>query len=271
MKRIPVYLLTFSLVLTAALLLIPLNAEAYTSYSASSSSPRVIHFNSTSYGVARSLSTNTSTGSISTPSQPAAPVPVTPPAPPAEYVPPVDPSPVSPVSHGSFGTARSAPSYVFYSSPSAGTQQPSTPAPPSPPPTSSPDDLTALTRQELQLLQLVNNERIKRGLAPLILDPRLTRLARMKSMDMIRNNYFAHHSPTYGSSGDMLRAAGIRFSIAAENIGMGGNINSIFNAFMNSPGHRNKIIGSAYTHTGIGIYYQSGRGYIITQLFMAPR
>ena len=100
-------------------------------------------------------------------------------------------------------------------------------------------------------------------MAPLQLNAQLTRLARLKSQDMIDYHYFAHESPTYGRSGDMLRAAGVNFSLAAENIGIGGSIQAIFNAFMNSPGHRNKITNPHYTRTVI----TSRVGYLNRSLF----
>lgn len=154
--------------------------------------------------------------------------------------------------------------------------QPPEPAPePQPPelnhPHNPPDASVTLNSQEQLLFNLVNQERINRGLEPLKLDGQLVYLARLKSQDMIDNKYFAHESPVYGRSGDMLRNAGIRFVLAAENIGIGGNINAIFSAFMDSSGHRNKITGSRYTHTGIGVIYKPGRGYLVTQLFIQPR
>jgi uncharacterized protein YkwD len=121
------------------------------------------------------------------------------------------------------------------------------------------------------LLQLVNNQRARAGIAPLRVDARLVALARLKSQDMIDRRYFAHESPVYGRSGDMLRSAGYRFALAAENIGMGGSINSIFSAFMSSPSHRSKIMDPRYTHTGIGVKYDPRRGYLVSQLFVLPR
>lgn len=145
------------------------------------------------------------------------------------------------------------------------------PQPPSLPAPQLPGGSTALNAQELLLFNLVNSERVSRGLRPLVLDARLTGLARLKSQDMINNRYFSHVSPVYGRAGDMIRAAGIPFSLAAENIGVGGNVRTIFSAFMASSGHRNKILGARYTQTGIGIIYQPSRGYLVTQLFVAPR
>ena len=61
------------------------------------------------------------------------------------------------------------------------------------------------------MLDLVNAERSKAGLAPLKIDMELVRLARLKSQDMIDLNYFSHQSPTYGSPFDMMKATGITY------------------------------------------------------------
>jgi len=142
---------------------------------------------------------------------------------------------------------------------------------PNPSPEPSPVEPLSLTQDEQLLLNLVNAERAKNRLPELKVDLRLIRLARLKSQDMLDLGYFAHLSPTYGHSGDMLRSAGIKFYLAAENIGMGRSVTRIFNAFMNSPGHRSKILDSRYTHTGIGIVCRQGQGYRVTQLFLKPR
>jgi len=243
----------------------------------------------TGYGMARSQP-QTQDG----PAAPSLPNPQ-----PEKPVTPADPPPAAPASPpsssdytfngGSFGLARSGSRSSLYNpapqappedpvSPPEQPEIPEQPEPGAPPaPTVIPEEPPSgeksfsLNPQEQQLLDLVNRERADRGLAPLQLNAQLTRLARLKSQDMIDHNYFAHESPTYGRSGDMLRAAGVNFSMAAENIGIGGSINAIFNAFMNSSGHRNKIVSSRYTQTGVGVIYQPGRGYLVTQLFVQPR
>jgi uncharacterized protein YkwD len=238
-------------------LLFPAGADAYIARSASTGSG--------SSGIASSKSTSP---------QPAAPAPR--PSPPDKTpvpapAPASKPSPLTGsltgYSPGSYGIARS---YSTFPARTIFTGfRPSKPAPPAPQPDSG--DSVNLNRLEEQLLILVNNERTRSGLAPLSVDSRLTRLARLKSQDMIENNYFAHRSPVYGSFGDMLRENNIRFNLAAENIGMGGSIKAIFSAFMNSSAHRSKIMDPRYTHTGIGVKQDSRRGYIVTQHFMQPR
>ena len=53
------------------------------------------------------------------------------------------------------------------------------------------------------------------------MDWELARVARMKSQDMAKKNYFSHTSPTYGSPFDMMKQFGISFRTAGENIASG--------------------------------------------------
>ena len=80
------------------------------------------------------------------------------------------------------------------------------------------DDVKAL---ENEVIRLVNAERAKQGLPALKANWELSRVARMKSQDMINKNYFAHQSPTYGSPFNMMENFGIKFSSAGENIAKG--------------------------------------------------
>jgi uncharacterized YkwD family protein len=121
---------------------------------------------------------------------------------------------------------------------------------------------------EQQMLELVNRERAANGLRPLAADPELTRLARLKSQDMITLNYFDHQSPTYGSPFDMMRAAGVSFRLAGENLAGVGTVTAAHTALMNSPGHRANILNPGYTHIGIGTGVSGRFGLVFTQLFV---
>lgn len=52
-----------------------------------------------------------------------------------------------------------------------------------------------------ELLRLVNEERAKVSVAPLVIDARLNQSAQKKADDMVKNNYFAHVSPVDGRHG----------------------------------------------------------------------
>lgn len=107
-----------------------------------------------------------------------------------------------------------------------------------------------------EVASLVNQERSKQGLAPLVLDGKLSNVAQTKAKDMVERNYFSHTSPTYGSPFDMLKQFGISYSAAGENIAEGqSSPQEVMNDWMNSTGHRENILSSKYDKIGVG-YYQ---------------
>ena len=106
---------------------------------------------------------------------------------------------------------------------------------------------------EQQVLTLTNQERAKGGLKPLATDAAVMNTARAKSADMSKNNYFSHTSPTLGSPFDQMKAKGIQYKAAAENIAMGQKTAAeVVKGWMESPGHRANIMNGNYTHIGIG-------------------
>src|SRR5690554_4335627 len=113
---------------------------------------------------------------------------------------------------------------------------------PSPQPTGNPSTAYQLSSDEQRMVNLVNTERQKAGLAPLKVDLDLSRVARIKSQDMRDNNYFSHTSPTYGSPFDMMRSFGISYRTAGENIALHSSVESAHNGLMNSDGHRANIL-----------------------------
>lgn len=146
-----------------------------------------------------------------------------------------------------------------------------TPAPtPTPAPAPSPDAVldAPLTAMEKQMVDLVNQERVSRGLAALQVDMRLVKVARMKSMDMIKNNYFGHTSPVYGSPFDMMKAQGITYKTAGENLAGAPTVERAHTGLMNSEGHRANILKPAYTKIGIGIIKGGPYGLMLTQEFI---
>ncbi|WP_346235801.1 CAP domain-containing protein [Lysinibacillus telephonicus] len=106
---------------------------------------------------------------------------------------------------------------------------------------------------EKQVVDLTNAERAKAGLKPLQISNPLMNVAQAKSEDMAKNNYFSHTSPTYGSPFDQIKAAGISYRSAGENIAQGQRTpEEVVQAWMNSEGHRANILNGNYTHIGVG-------------------
>ncbi len=135
---------------------------------------------------------------------------------------------------------------------------------------STADDYTthSLSLQEEKLLNLINLDRAANGLRPLVHDPELSRIARIKSEDMRDNRYFAHESPTYGKARQMLERFGYRFSGAGENIAHHATVEKAQAAFMTSDGHRRNILSAVWQKVGVGVCYDQN-GYIYaTQIFV---
>lgn len=121
---------------------------------------------------------------------------------------------------------------------------------------------------ETKVLGLVNNERAKNGLSALTLDSSLSTVARNHSYDMAKNNFFDHTNLSGQSPFDRLKAAGISYSSAGENIAAGQSTpQEVVNAWMNSSGHRANILNVNYTKMGVGYYNGGSRTHYWTQLF----
>jgi uncharacterized YkwD family protein len=119
---------------------------------------------------------------------------------------------------------------------------------------------------ERKVVELTNIERQKQGLKPLQIDENLSKVAREKSLDMQRNNYFSHTSPTYGSPFEMMNKFGITYKTAGENIAKGQRTpEEVVQAWMNSDGHRKNILNPNFTHIGVG-YSENGKYW--TQMFI---
>jgi uncharacterized YkwD family protein len=147
------------------------------------------------------------------------------------------------------------------------------PAPMPKPPAKEPAGpiVSPLSAEERQMVQLVNQERTKQGLKPLIIDTELARVARIKSQDMADKNYFSHTSPTYGSPFEMMKKFGITYSTAGENIACNQSVAKAHDALMNSPGHRKNILSPDFTHIGIGIVQGGPCGKMFTQMFVGRK
>ncbi|MEA4832912.1 hypothetical protein SDC9_89644 [bioreactor metagenome] len=125
---------------------------------------------------------------------------------------------------------------------------------------------TQTTSYEQQVIDLVNQIRVKNGLAKLTANWQLSRVARYKSQDMHDKKYFSHTSPTYGSPFDMIRNFGISFRTAGENIAQGYKTpQAVVDGWMNSSGHRANILNASFTEIGVG-YVADGSYW--TQMFI---
>lgn len=110
-----------------------------------------------------------------------------------------------------------------------------------------------MNEYEQKVVELVNDLRAGFGLEILKADNELGKIARLKSEDMMANNYFDHVSPTYGNPGQMLNQFQVSYKAAGENIAMGMSTpEEVVSAWMQSDGHRANILDPDFTHIGVG-------------------
>lgn len=125
-----------------------------------------------------------------------------------------------------------------------------------------------LTTDELEVFNLINSQRTKNGLSSLKIDAEVQNVARIKAQDMVKNNYFSHNSPTYGSPFDMLNSFKVSYKTAGENIAGNASNSAAVTAWMNSSGHKANILNSNFNYTGIGVVNGSKYGKIYVQMFI---
>jgi uncharacterized protein YkwD len=113
---------------------------------------------------------------------------------------------------------------------------------------------------EQQLIALTNQSRANAGRRALKVDSALTSIARYRSKDMITRNYFSHSIPPSGKQVfAVMSERGYCFNLAGENIGWNTYPDDVATAqihqmFMDSPAHRENIMGRAWEVIGVGAY-----------------
>jgi uncharacterized protein YkwD len=102
------------------------------------------------------------------------------------------------------------------------------------------------------MLGWMNNARSDHGAAGLDRGWRLRALADEHSRQMA-NAGRIFHTTSLGS-----RLTFVSWSVAGENVGAGGSMRSLYDAFMRSDPHRDNILRRGYRRVGIGVYPHDG-------------
>lgn len=82
----------------------------------------------------------------------------------------------------------------------------------------------------------------------------LQRAAQSRAEDMVRRNYFSHTNPDGQPTWPLIRAEGIDYVHAGENLAEGYYVpKDLMRDWVNSPSHKANLDNTAFTHIGIGI------------------
>lgn len=121
---------------------------------------------------------------------------------------------------------------------------------------------TAAETQAAAFVRKANAERTSRGLPAYTVASDLATVARRHSERMAAKHTL-YHNPNLGSE-----VSG--WQVVGENVGMGGDVDSIHQAFMDSPAHRANILATDYTQIGVGTVTDSDGVMWVTQVFRLP-
>jgi uncharacterized protein YkwD len=120
---------------------------------------------------------------------------------------------------------------------------------------------------EAAMLIELNHERTSRGIAPLRLNTAARAVARAHSLDMFEHGYFSHINNAHQNPFDRMKAAGVPFGAAGENLALAPTLQLAEQGLMASPPHRANILDRSYRTVGIGIINGGPYGLMVTQDF----
>ncbi len=107
-----------------------------------------------------------------------------------------------------------------------------------------------------EMLKLVNEERAKVGVSPVVLNLMLTSAANVRAEEISES--FSHTRPDGTAFSTVFKELGINYYCCGENIAAGiSNAEDVVEMWVNSPAHYENIIDVNFTQLGVGYYYDS--------------
>src|SRR5262249_13334138 len=110
-----------------------------------------------------------------------------------------------------------------------------------------------LSSDELKLFRLLNEARSKAGLPEFQWNYHLAEATGHHTQVQASHKTLSHLLPGELVLGDRIGATGLRFDIAAENVGFGSTVSGIHEGLMDSEKHRANIVSSKYNAVGLAV------------------
>jgi len=120
---------------------------------------------------------------------------------------------------------------------------------------------------EVTVLNLINNERVAVGLAPLMPHATIRSVARAHGREMFAWGYLSHVSRSGLGPQQRVLARGVRVRVVGENLAYASGIREAHEALMASEAHRQNILLPQYQLVGIGVIDGGPYGVIVVQNF----
>lgn len=110
------------------------------------------------------------------------------------------------------------------------------------------------TGRRVRMVNLTNDDRREHDRRALRFETHVSRYAKDHSQAMARKGYIFH-----STEAQLQRALGdVDWSIGGENVGVGGSLESLEDAFMASKLHRQNILRKSFDHMAVGIVREDG-------------
>lgn len=127
---------------------------------------------------------------------------------------------------------------------------------------------------ERRAFEQTNQARVENGLAPLVWDSKLCRMARAHSERMAQRGFFSHETPDGLQLKERARVNGIlHFRVIGENIAYNKGYDDpgafAVERWMISSGHRANILYIGFQASAIGSYVSADGSVYLTQVFIA--
>lgn len=124
-----------------------------------------------------------------------------------------------------------------------------------------------------ELYQLVNDERVKAGVQPVSIDPRLVASASAKCADMVARNYWSHNTPEGQVPFELIRKFVPVYKKLGESLYYGNTTSRVVvDKWLASPSHKHNMLDGNFSSTGLGLckssnYVEKGEQSIVVQHF----
>lgn len=128
-------------------------------------------------------------------------------------------------------------------------------------------NVSVAPRDEDAMLVLLNHERTSRDLPALSLNIKARAVARSYSAAMFAGGFFSHVDLAGKTPFDRMKAGGVMYGSAGENLALAPTMLQAHQGLMKSPGHKANILNPAYRTVGIGIVDGGPYGEMVTQNF----
>ncbi|HWL65643.1 MAG TPA: CAP domain-containing protein [Actinomycetota bacterium] len=112
------------------------------------------------------------------------------------------------------------------------------------------------TRAERSFVRKMNKARDAAGKAPLSLDREVSKVSKVHTKEMSNEDSLFHTSTS------VLSKRVTNWILLGENVGVGGSVSSLHQAFMNSPAHKANILLGSFKYVGVGVIKTDDRMWV---------